>query len=783
MPDLNGSAAPDWLTARPSSDEYSPPEWVNANVGSQEEDGDFKKGLMSGYENLKAAGHGASALLGGALGNEDWEASALEDYQAATERAGKHQGRITHIDQIESVGDAVDFIQFYGANGLVSTIPTLAGGGVGAIAGKKALTNYIENKVKEEVSKGVAEKTALKAVGASVAKKGAAVGALGASDTQLSGLTFGNIYDETGEIERGKSLISGTAQAGLEIIPGMAVLKKMGLGKVAQEGIQEVADGLIKSTGKIAGQEALTEGAQNIIETATLKWVDDNRDILGEEGYKGVLNAMAAGAAGGATMGAPAHLVGGGPIRGQKLTPEQVAQNKAKLQSLMAARAEAKAKAAADATGGDALTRANAETKSLTEDDPLIIALGKTLPGDLNKYPGDTQQYLETPPPQRFDPILEEKDVKQRTAGEQPTMPERGASKGIDGLISVAEKMGFSEESSRLRIAQTLYKRAAETSNSGNLELAGRMANRANAIRNDILKKPEIEREFANQYPAEYTFIADSIEGGDLATTNNPNFTMPESDINGEYQRVQPKQLEDGSTVYTGQGQSEGTPSAIKDPIEAQKAPEPEQAQVSPEEAALELAREEREVVERELRALEEEYPEARIDTAPSKMEREIDEYYRDRESTQAEQLPVERGVEQAGSEAQETYQEAGIAHTQDQTEEGLTLATEADGIKAEKPSPKAAKAADDKAQIDREREFFGLEQQNNQPKSEGKQEGLELGAAIPPSIEKTKKKTPLSEIIVVSEDGKKQSAKNALAESTKRLDALYALKACINEG
>jgi len=995
-----------WNNTPDAGDDFSSADYWNSPSAAKEEAGDFISGVKSGYENLKAAGHGASALLGGAFGNEEWQASALEDYQAATARAGEHQGRVTHIEQIKGFGDLLDFAQFHMGSGMVSTLPTLIGGGVGSIAAKKALTGYIEGKVADEIKKGVAEDVALKTVGASIAKKGAAAGGFAAADTQLSGLTFGNIYEETGEIERGKSLISGTGQAALEIIPGMAVLRKMGLGKVAQEGIQEAADGILKATGKIAGQEALTEGGQNIIETATLKWVDENRDLLGEEGYLGVLNAMAAGAAGGAGMGAGSHLIGRGPLRGVKLTPEQKEQNRKKLQAIQLERANAKAQAAADATGGDSLTRSIAEQQSHIETDGEVIGTGRTLPGDLNEYPAG--EITET-----FEPLVGDDGVTQLKPGEQPIMPQRNAGQGIDGLIATANKLGFEEEAVRLTTAKDLYKRAATVSKDGDNVLAGRLADKANAIRNDILKQPVIEQEFANQYPVEYTFIVEGVEGGELATTDNQNFTMPDADIEGESLRVPTNRLEDrrgtnrledSGTIYAGQdpvvpgapgGDYQGVgdniinrtagnqpllgrrnlPSEIVDdvrfdarrgnvsrqqsqPITSEELEQPgleqeamgakpqpvmtpEQPVMTPataeeiaqdakdeakikrqergkeqarktkivnsdkdsiaeavaklgglnedsqikatgdnkanrnvpfaghvfnhktgvgfdemamllheqgyipaaemgnlggepyltealqkefggmgkvfapgskaesaameqqeqdareqesfaEEAALEKIKLEREAVELELKQLESLYPEAAITAAPSKMEIEVDEYYQGLESTRPEQLPGQGAVAQAGQEAQGDYQAAGVEHTQDQAAEGLTLATETDGIKAKKPTAKEAKATDDKAQIDRERDFFGLEQQNNQSKSEGNQGGLDLAPKTSPTLreklakaaeEKAKKGTPLSEIIVVHEDGKKESADKALANSIKRLDALYALKACINGG
>jgi len=846
----------------------------------QEEAGDFVSGVKSGYENLKAAGHGASALLGGALGAEEWQASALEDYQAATARAGEHQGRVTHINQIKGFGDLLDFAQFHMGSGMVSTLPTLVGGGVGSIAAKKALTGYIEGKVADEIKKGVAEDVALKTVGASIVKKGAAAGGFAAADTQLSGLTFGNIYEETGEIERGKSLVSGAGQAALEIIPGMAVLKKMGLGKVAQEGIQEAVDGIVKATGKIAGQEALTEGGQNIIETATLKWVDENRDLLGEEGYLGVLNAMAAGAAGGAGMGAGSHVIGGGPIRGRKAEVAPPITDQNPPQNI-----------------DEAISQGNEALNQPTD-------LGRTLPGDLNEYPAG--RITET-----FVPLVGDDGVTQLKPGETPAMPQRNAAQGIDGLIATANKLGFEEEAARLSVAKKLDDRAKKLATQGKTKLSDNLAARVNDIVRDVMSLPGVKQSYRENY------LEGDVVGGELTTTDNPNFTMPDADIEGEALRVPPKQLtdqrgpkllEDSAPIYMGQDKAATNQVTTPTPIAPQNATE--QAEVTPEEerkiqqslerserakrlkvlntdsdsirvaatklgglnkdaqeaitgglsqnrnvpgvgfvfskkgtgiddmasllheqgyipaaemenlggvpyltealgaelkgmgktfapgskaesaameqqeqdareqesfaeeAALEKIKLEREAVELELKQLESLYPEAAITAAPSKMEIEVDEYYQGLESTRAEQLPSTGAVAQTGQEAQGDYQAAGIEHTQDQAAEGLTLATETDGVTAAKPSPEATKAADDKAQIDRERDLFGLEQQNNQPKSEGKQEGLALD---PAPRSKAGQAVPLNEIMV-----KGQTAAEAIAASEKRLNALHALKACI---
>ena len=413
-----------------STDDYVKPDWAGggAPVETDNEIGDAKAGMLSGYHNLKAAYGGAKALVGETIGVDSWVDPGLEMYQRETAEAAKYsEGKITDISQINGVGDLADFFQFHIASGAVSTLPTLMGGGAGGVVAKKALTSYISDKVQTEMKKGLTEKAAAQAVAAKVSTKGATAGAFTGAEGQLSGATFGNIYEETGQKEAGKAWVSGTSQASLEIIPGMAILKKMGLGKVAQEGIQQNVDGILKATGKIAAKEGGTEALQGVMETATLKWVEENRDLLGEEGYHGMLNNFAAGFAGGTGMGAGSHLIGGGPLRNVKLTPDQIEQNKAKLQSIVAARADAKAQAAADATGGDALTRAIADTQSREGTDAEIVEAGRTLPGDKNVYPGDPAQYFEPITEQHFEPLIQEQPY-------EPIAQDDGAVQlGIDG--------------------------------------------------------------------------------------------------------------------------------------------------------------------------------------------------------------------------------------------------------------------------------------------------------------------------------------------------------------
>jgi hypothetical protein len=196
-----------------------------------------------------------------------------------------------------------------------------------------------------------------------------------------------------------------------------------------------------------------------------------------------------------------------------------------------------------------------------------------------------------------------------------------------------------------------------------------------------------------------------------------------------------------------------------------------------------------REAAKAELKSLEDSYPAAIVEQPKSKFEREIEEYYEINRSEAVEQLPSEGSLVEAEQQAPEDYQAAGIDHTQDQAvgveakSPELKLATETDGIKAEKPTAKESKAADDKAQIDRERDYFGLEAQDNQPKSTGAQESLSLAGEqdeVKAPRPKAKTSTALNEIMVTARDGTQQTADKVLAASVKRLDALYALKACI---
>lgn len=857
------------------------------------------KGFSSGVDVTQALGGGAVGMLGSAIDSDtirDWGMGVYQDNMA---EAGESAAKVAEFDDIHSPMDALNFALYQAGSGAATFIPMILGGGIGGVATKAALKTGVEKFIAKESAAGIAaglgEKEAAQLAASKALEKtastklaGATAGAVVPSIGMESGGIFGEIYDETGQYRPGVAALAGTISGSIDALPVTAVLKRIGVGKKASDEITDkVVSGLVGTMGKQAALEAPTEAIQESIAVVALQWVDENREFFTPETYSRLRTAAAAGAIGGASIGGGMHVLSGGPLRKKTMAVEPITPP------------------LDEGPPPQNVDEAIAKGKE-------ALDLGRVLPGDPSLYPGDQEQY--------FEPLIKESEVSQLKPGETPVMPARSPQAGILGLIDVAEKMGFSEEAVRLRGANELYKRVAEASARGNNKLAGRLADRANKIRADILEQPAIEQEFANQYPAEYTFMVEGVEGALPATTNNPNFTMPEADIEGRYQRVESllegpisttpitenqagevssasesemvspeeeaklkqsaerserakrlkiidtdkdslrvavtklaglnkdaqEQITGGFSqnrnvpgvgfVFSKNGTSlddmamllheQGyIPAAEMDnlggvpyiteklgaelsgmgmtyaPGSKAEAAELERQEFDARESeeslviievkdALAKAQSEREAIDAQLKSLEESYPEAIVGKSKSKFEREVEEYYESNRSEAVEQLPSEGSLVEAKQQAPEDYQAAGIDHTQDQAvgveakSPELKLATETDGIKAEKPTAKESKAADDKAQIDRERDYFGLEAQDNQPKSTGAQESLSLAGEqdeVKAPRPKAKTSTALNEIMVTARDGTQQTADKVLAASVKRLDALYALKACIN--
>ena len=125
------------------------------------ESGDFVTGVKAGFKQTQALGGGVQALAGSILGKEDWVREGLDYYNQKIGEADALGGNVTRVEDIESFGDSLDYMQYT----LGTLVPDLLGGGLAGIAGKAAakgvaknvLKESIDNRVQQAVADGAAE--------------------------------------------------------------------------------------------------------------------------------------------------------------------------------------------------------------------------------------------------------------------------------------------------------------------------------------------------------------------------------------------------------------------------------------------------------------------------------------------------------------------------------------------------------------------------------------------------------------------------------------------------
>ncbi|MBU2708866.1 PLxRFG domain-containing protein [Zooshikella marina] len=292
------------------------------------DDWQITRGLKGGWNQLQGLGGGLLALAGDAFNNEPMRQHGMKQYVSEMSRAQALRGDTPTFTNIGGVGDAVDWTLYTTGE----LLPTMAGavisGGVGAPIGKKVVEESAKKLLKNKLSS-----EAIKQLGKTGARVGAALGAGGFS----VGAETGSIYGETQdpEVSSAHGLLAGL----FDTLPMMRVLDKIGLGGKARE---EIGSSFLKGVAKQAGYEAATEGAQTLIEQHAKHWVDNNgQSILNNldaVDWHEIIDASAAGALGGGLFGSAGQVT-------QKLLnrPSEAAQQ---------------AVDEAEAHGGDALDQA-----------------------------------------------------------------------------------------------------------------------------------------------------------------------------------------------------------------------------------------------------------------------------------------------------------------------------------------------------------------------------------------------------------------------------------------
>lgn len=258
-------------------------------------DGDFVRGVKQSWQELQGTAAGAVGLAGAGLGIDrmkDWGLDVAQEKFAKSAAMGRPYDS---LENIEGVGDAVDWTQrglgYVGAQ----AIPAILSGGIGSVVGKKLVQKGIEELLKKGLTKE-AEKLAVKAQ-----LRGAAAGAAASSYPQAAGSIYPDMVAE-GYDEPGRAAAFAVPVAALDIAPQFRAAKALldPVQRSTLKGMRRV--GL--ETAKQAGAEGATEGVQTAIERAAAY-----KDLNSADAWWEYANATALGALGGGVLGGGAELV------------------------------------------------------------------------------------------------------------------------------------------------------------------------------------------------------------------------------------------------------------------------------------------------------------------------------------------------------------------------------------------------------------------------------------------------------------------------------------------
>lgn len=301
---------------REISKEYAP--WENATLdgGNYDRRSAFSRAFERGTNETKASLAGALAVLGQAVGNEEWIAEGRQAAERYGARNYFNPREVESIDKLTLDNAATYVVETLGelAPGLLvdaaATAATVATGGTVGAA-------YLGARGALKVAGGQAIKKALK----DGAKKGLLAGPAASGFVQMSGSMDSRLSQAGEEDTLGASLLSGAAGAATNALPFIAVmgrsLKAAGLGDEAIDPVIKAMQkpsiaSRLKDVGATAGVGAMSEAATEMTQTLVdeiiattasdnVDWTLDTVQML-DSGLRAVI--------GGGTMGAGASTLG-----------------------------------------------------------------------------------------------------------------------------------------------------------------------------------------------------------------------------------------------------------------------------------------------------------------------------------------------------------------------------------------------------------------------------------------------------------------------------------------
>ena len=279
----------------------------------------FKKALVRGGKQLSSAfGDVIPAIGASALGFDEYAKRQMEEASdTQREIAARYRPEVESYKDVKDLGSAgTYFVETLGEQ-LPNLLTSLIPGGIGGTIARRGAVAAAETAAKNagltgiEALTGEAAKTAGKQI-ASRTSLGQNLGLALGSYAQNAPEVFENIYNQTGQLAPGVSLLWGAGSAALDSILPATILNK--LTPAAKVGVVEKileksgADkSLLRSFSKEIlkgmGYEGVTEGAQELISESAEKFVAGNPQIFSSEDWDRVMESAVRGAVAGGAFG------------------------------------------------------------------------------------------------------------------------------------------------------------------------------------------------------------------------------------------------------------------------------------------------------------------------------------------------------------------------------------------------------------------------------------------------------------------------------------------------
>ncbi|NIT14184.1 MAG: hypothetical protein GTN99_08100 [Candidatus Dadabacteria bacterium] len=265
--------------ARPSTPTPIPRS-IASNVGQ------LRRGFRQGTTDVEVLSREALATGAELIGADRFAEGQRAEADDARRRVEgvDSRPRVERIEDINSLADAVDWLAGI-AGRQAPIVSTVAGTGLTGLIGRSVLPRTVLPALTKQgaTTTGVA--------GAAVGLETGAISEELANDPELDDLPA-----------RDRALtaaVGGVAAGSLDALPILRAFNRVGLPRAGLSSIRRVA----KEAGIQTGLEASTEAAQTVIERGAHQFLNDNIEILSDEGISEILNAAAAGAVIGGGIG------------------------------------------------------------------------------------------------------------------------------------------------------------------------------------------------------------------------------------------------------------------------------------------------------------------------------------------------------------------------------------------------------------------------------------------------------------------------------------------------